>query len=69
MNIGLGIVEISILLGVFVFCIYGAILHKAGFPRWMSLLLLIPGLNILLVWIFAYSKWPATDSEDAARLS
>lgn len=31
---------------------------KAGFPGALSLLLLIPLLNVVLIWIFAFIKWP-----------
>lgn len=34
------------------------ILHKAGFSGWWFLLLLIPVVNIIMVWVFAYAKWP-----------
>jgi hypothetical protein len=62
--VGIGIVEASILSVVLVFWIFGAILHKAGYSRWLSLLLLVPGLNLVLVWVFAFIKWPAVDKAD-----
>ena len=31
---------------------------KAGFPGALSLLLVIPLLNIVLIWVFAFMKWP-----------
>jgi len=31
---------------------------KAGFPGAMSLLLLIPVVNIVFIWVFAFIKWP-----------
>jgi hypothetical protein len=31
---------------------------KAGFPGALSLLLIVPLLNIVLIWIFAFIKWP-----------
>jgi len=34
------------------------IARKAGYPGAMSLLLLIPMLNIVFLWIFAFSRWP-----------
>lgn len=35
------------------------IVSKAGYSGALSLLLFIPILNVLLIWIFAFSKWPA----------
>jgi hypothetical protein len=58
---GIGIVELSILAVVFVFWIGGNILRKAGYSRWLSLLLFVPLLNLALIWIFAFAKWPAVD--------
>jgi uncharacterized membrane protein (DUF373 family) len=60
---GIGIVEASILAVVLVVWIGGAIVRKAGYSRWLSLLLLIPGLNIVLIWVFAFAKWPAERAE------
>jgi hypothetical protein len=33
------------------------ILSKAGFSGWLSILLLVPLVNLICVWIFAFSKW------------
>ena len=32
--------------------------RKAGFPGVLGLLMLIPVLNFVLLWIFAFTKWP-----------
>lgn len=39
--------------------VFGPVSRKAGFSRWWSLLLLVPIVNILLVWAFAFIAWPA----------
>jgi hypothetical protein len=31
---------------------------KAGFPGALSLLLLVPLLGIVLLWVFAFIRWP-----------
>lgn len=33
---------------------------KTGYPGTASLLLLIPVINIAIIWLFAFSSWPAT---------
>ncbi len=34
------------------------ITQKAGFPGPLALLMLIPLVNIIMVWVFAFIKWP-----------
>jgi hypothetical protein len=34
------------------------IVSKAGFPGALSLLTLVPVVNIVLIWVFAFIKWP-----------
>ena len=35
------------------------VLHKAGYSGWWSLLMLVPFINIAMIWVFASSDWPA----------
>ncbi|WP_227010119.1 hypothetical protein [Pelagibius marinus] len=37
----------------------GRISRKAGFSGWWSLLMLIPLVNIVMIWVFAFVEWPA----------
>lgn len=41
------------------------IVKKAGFSPWWGLLSIIPLVNIAMLFVFAYSKWP-TDNPVAA---
>ncbi len=34
------------------------ILQKAGFDGRWALVLLIPIVNIVMIWVFAFSRWP-----------
>ena len=34
------------------------ILDKAGIPKVWVLCLLIPVVNIIMIWVFAFSRWP-----------
>lgn len=43
------------------------ILNKAGYSRWWALLVIVPILNVIMVWVFAYGKWPALIIEDTQR--
>lgn len=35
------------------------IARKAGYPGPLALLLLIPGAQLILFWVFAFVEWPA----------
>ncbi len=37
------------------------ILHRTGNSRWWSLLIVIPIVNVIGFWIFAFTQWPAVD--------
>jgi hypothetical protein len=32
---------------------------RAGFSPWWALLGIVPVVNIIMLWVFAYAKWPA----------
>jgi hypothetical protein len=34
-------------------------LKKAGFSGWWAGLLLLPLVNLIAIWIFAFIRWPA----------
>ena len=34
------------------------IIHKAGYSRAWVLILLIPIVNVIMLWVFAFSRWP-----------
>ena len=34
------------------------ILDKAGLKKWNVLYLLIPVVNIIMIWLFAFQHWP-----------
>lgn len=49
----------------FLFCLWMGyrIIEKAGFDgRWVMVLLL-PVVNIIMIWVFAFSHWPALRDE------
>lgn len=57
---GIGIKELLIVLVVaLIVSIFGRILIKAGYSRWWSLTLVVPLVNFIMIWIFAYAKWPS----------
>ena len=58
-----GMSLMSIVIGLLFLALFlwicARIAQKAGFSGWWSLLMLVPLVNIALVWIFAFVKWPA----------
>jgi hypothetical protein len=53
--------ELLLVWAILVAIVCGAIARKAGYSRWYGLLMVVPLVNIVLIWIFAYAKWPALD--------
>ena len=48
---------------LFYFC--GKVVKKAGFSPWLVLLLIVPIVNLVMLWVFAYAKWPAVPEKNA----
>ncbi len=36
------------------------ILKKAGYSKWWAATIIVPYLNIIMIWVFAFSKWPSS---------
>ncbi|MEO7039436.1 MAG: hypothetical protein ABI186_05325, partial [Candidatus Elarobacter sp.] len=43
------------------------IVQRAGYNPWLSLLMLVPGLNFILMLAFAFSEWPVQRENRALR--
>ncbi len=37
------------------------VLRRAGYSPWWVLLVLVPLVNLVALWVFAYRRWPAID--------
>lgn len=37
------------------------ILRRAGHSGWWSVLFIVPFVNLMALWIFAFARWPAMD--------
>jgi hypothetical protein len=40
------------------------IFGKAGFPRWLSLLMVVPIANIVMLYVLAFSAWPSLEEKN-----
>lgn len=47
-----------VLFSLFVLWLGYKILSKAGLDGWWTLALLVPVVNIIMIWIFAFCHWP-----------
>lgn len=43
------------------------ILRRVGYPGFLSLLLLVPIVNVVVFLLFAYLPWPIEDQRDEAE--
>ena len=57
----MGILEIMlvIIVGVISIVPFWRIFSKAGFPAPLSLLMLLPLVNIVMIFFLAFAEWPA----------
>ena len=65
---GLSIWHILIVLIVLAIMIIPAarILRRAGYSPWLGLLYAVPLVSWVLLWVFAYSRWPNFDDKPTA---
>ena len=47
-----------ILFSLFILWLGYKILLKAGLDGWWTLALLVPVVNIIMIWVFAFCRWP-----------
>ena len=64
---GLGITELFILIVLLVILgvptwLSARVLTKAGLSRWWAFTQIVPGLNFVMIWVFAFSRWPAENA-------
>ena len=38
---------------------FAKIISRAGFSKWLVVVLAIPLANVIFLWWFAYARWPA----------
>ena len=42
------------------------IFAKAGFSPWLALLMLVPLVNLVVLYVVAFSRWPALPDQSGA---
>lgn len=59
-GMSIGAIQILFIIGyilIFIVPIW-KIVSKAGYSGAWSLLMIIPVLNVIMLWVFAFSRWP-----------
>ena len=49
---------LMVLMAFFILWLGSRILEKAGLDKGWTLCLLIPIVNIIMIWVFAFTHWP-----------
>ena len=55
----LAIVIVVLIVWAFV-AVFGRILSRAGYSRWWLLTMVVPLVNLIMLWVFAFANWPVT---------
>jgi hypothetical protein len=57
---GLGMRELVIVVAVAaIIWPYCRVVSRAGYSPWLGLLIIVPLVNVIALWVFAYVRWPA----------
>lgn len=62
-----GLISLAILV-LFVVA-YIKILHRAGYSGWWVLILVVPVVNVVMILVFAFKRWPVQEELDRYRHS
>jgi hypothetical protein len=46
--------------------VFGRIVNRAGYSRWWLVLMIVPLLNLIMLWVFAFADWPAAKPRSPA---
>jgi hypothetical protein len=63
--IGFIILLAVLILWAFV-AVFGRIVNRAGYSRWWLVAMLVPVLNLVMLWIFAFADWPVSKPREQA---
>ena len=57
-SIGLVQLIIVLILVLIPLLIFSRIVKKAGYSGWWALTIIIPLINLVMIWVFAFAEWP-----------
>lgn len=53
---------VMIIMAVVIIVPFWFIISKTGYSKWLSLLMVVPVLNVILLYFLAFSNWPSLRS-------
>jgi hypothetical protein len=48
---------------------FWVIFQKAGFPGALSLLMMVPGINVVMLFVLAFARWPALARDEKGEIA
>ena len=58
MQMGFTGLVMFLIMAVLIILPFWFIFSKAGHPKWLSLLMVVPAVNIVMLYFLAFSTWP-----------
>jgi len=54
-----GIIILLAVLTIWAFVVvFGRVVSRAGYSRWWLVLMVLPVVNVIMLWVFAFADWP-----------
>lgn len=55
--------DIGVILGMLIYALIliiptARILQRTGYSPWLSVLAIVPIVNLIALWVFAFARWP-----------
>ena len=60
----LGVMIAILIVALILIIPYWKIFQKAGFSKWLALLMIVPFVNLITLYCVAFIKWPALESQN-----
>ena len=60
-SMGLGMWLLVIVISLAMLYPYMRIIRRTGHSGWWLITMFVPILNVIMLWVFAFVKWPAVD--------
>jgi hypothetical protein len=58
-SLAVGIIILLAVLTIWAFvAVFGRIVSRAGYSRWWLVLMVVPLVNLIMLWVFAFADWP-----------
>lgn len=66
-GLGMGVILLYIAVIVAMFVAYYKIVEKSGYPGWYVFVMLVPCVNIIMLFMFAFKPWPIQEELERLR--